>query len=152
MRFPCVFCNYYVFVCYIDFFLANFIALISSVSFIVVCFIRLDLMLSKITSLILPTLFFVGLISLTVALFWKFSLWSLTMKKQVLSSLISGRSRLLDFTRYWWIDINEKSNCFFAFKNHKVKIQNNPTVRLINLAKNNLKGLAKLLYTKLTRV
>ena len=43
------------------------------------------------TLLILPISFLAGLINLTVGLFWKFSLWSLRVKKQLLSSLISSR-------------------------------------------------------------
>ena len=42
------------------------------------------------------------------------------------------------------LGINEESNSFFTFKDHKENLQNNPTVRLVDPAKNKLKGLVKL--------
>ena len=50
------------------------------------CFIRLELILSIVTLLILPISFLAVLINLTVRLFWKFSIWSLRVQKQSLSS------------------------------------------------------------------
>ena len=57
------------------------------------CFIRLQVILSKMIWLIVPISFLDGLINLTVGLFWKFFLWSLRMKKQILSLLISSRCK-----------------------------------------------------------
>ena len=57
------------------------------------CFIRLELILFKIAWLILPISFSAGLINLTDGLFWKLSLWSLRVKKQLLSSLMSSRCK-----------------------------------------------------------
>ena len=56
-------------------------------------FIRPELILPKITLLILPISFLAELINLTVGLFWKFSLRSLRVKKQLLSSLIPSRCK-----------------------------------------------------------
>ena len=36
------------------------------------------------------------------------------------------------------LDINDESNCFFTLKDHKGNFQNNPRVRLINPAKNEI--------------
>ena len=41
------------------------------------------------------------------------------------------------------LDINEESNCFFTLKDHKENFQNNPTVRLINPAKNEIGRISK---------
>ena len=57
------------------------------------CSIRLELILSKTTLLILPISFLAVLMSLTVGLFWKLSLWSLRVKKKLLPSLIYGQCK-----------------------------------------------------------
>ena len=41
------------------------------------------------------------------------------------------------------MDINGESNCFIMLKDHKENFQNNPSVRLINTAKNELGRLSK---------
>ena len=41
------------------------------------------------------------------------------------------------------MDIEGESNCFITLKDHKENFQNNPSVRLINLAKNELRRLSK---------
>ena len=41
------------------------------------------------------------------------------------------------------MDIDGESNCFITLKDHKENFQNNPSVRLINLAKNELRRLSK---------
>ena len=46
-------------------------------------------------------------------------------------------------------DINEESNCFFILKDHKENFQNNPTVRLINPAKNNIGRISKVILDKI---
>ena len=47
------------------------------------------------------------------------------------------------------LDINEESNCFFTLKDHKENFQNNPTVRLINPAKNKIGRLSKVILDKI---
>ena len=51
-------------------------------------------MLSSITLLILPSLFFAGFINLTCGLFAKLSLWSFNVKNQLFSPLISRQFRI----------------------------------------------------------
>ena len=46
-------------------------------------------------------------------------------------------------------DINEESYCFFTLKNHKENFQNNPTVRLINPAKNDIGRISKVILDKI---
>ena len=41
------------------------------------------------------------------------------------------------------LDINGESNCFITLKDHKENVQNNPSVQLIDLAKNELGRLSK---------
>ena len=41
------------------------------------------------------------------------------------------------------MDIEGESNSFITLKDHKENFQNNPSVRLINLAKNELRRLSK---------
>ena len=41
------------------------------------------------------------------------------------------------------MDINGESNCFIMLKDHKENLQNNPSVQLINPAKNELGRLSK---------
>ena len=43
------------------------------------------------------------------------------------------------------IEINWENNCFFTLKDHKDKFANNPQVRLINPAKNELGRISKVL-------
>ena len=43
------------------------------------------------------------------------------------------------------LDINEESNCFFTLKDHKENFHNNPTVRLINPAKNEIGRIRKVI-------
>ena len=45
-------------------------------------------------------------------------------------------------------DINEESNCFFTLKDHKENLQNNPTVRLIIPAKNEIGRISKVILDK----
>ena len=47
------------------------------------------------------------------------------------------------------LDINEESNCFFTLKDHKENFQNNPTVRLINPAKNDIGRISKVILGKI---
>ena len=47
------------------------------------------------------------------------------------------------------LDINEESNCFFTVKDHKENFQNNPTVRLINPAKNDIGRISKVILEKI---
>ena len=47
------------------------------------------------------------------------------------------------------LDINEESNCFCTFKDHKENFQNNPTVRLINPAKNDIGRISKVILDKI---
>ena len=55
--------------------------------------------LSKITLLIFPSSFFAGLISLTVGLFWKSSLWSYSYIKQFFPHLFAFFSKLCCYAR-----------------------------------------------------
>ena len=47
------------------------------------------------------------------------------------------------------LDINEKRNCFSTFKDHKENFQDNPTVRLINPAKNEIVRISKVISDKI---
>ena len=47
------------------------------------------------------------------------------------------------------LDINEESNCFFTLKDHKENFQNNPTVTLINPAKNEIERISKAILAKI---
>ena len=47
------------------------------------------------------------------------------------------------------LSINEESNCFFTLKDHKENFQNNPTVRLINPAKNDIGRISKVILDKI---
>ena len=47
------------------------------------------------------------------------------------------------------LDINEESNCFFTLKDHKENFQNNPTVTLINPAKNEIGRISKAILAKI---
>ena len=46
-------------------------------------------------------------------------------------------------------DINEESNCFFSLKYHKENFQNNPTVRFIKPAKNEIGRISKVILDKI---
>ena len=56
---------------------------------------------------------------------------------------ISGRNILKDKEVLQRMDINGESNCFITLKDHKENFQNNPSVRLVNPAKNELGRLSK---------
>ena len=56
---------------------------------------------------------------------------------------ISGRNILKDKEVLQRMYINGESNCFITLKDHKENFQNNPSVRLINPAKNELGRLSK---------
>ena len=47
------------------------------------------------------------------------------------------------------LGINEESNCFFTLKDHKENFQNNPTVGLINSAKNEIGRISKVILDKI---
>ena len=47
------------------------------------------------------------------------------------------------------LDINEEINCFFTLKDHKENFQNNPAVRLINPAKNDIGRISKVVLDKI---
>ena len=47
------------------------------------------------------------------------------------------------------IEINEENNCFFTLKDHKDNFANNPQVRLINPAKNELGRISKVILDKI---
>ena len=47
------------------------------------------------------------------------------------------------------LEINEESNCFFTLTDHKENFQNNPTVRLINPAKNETGRISKVILDKI---
>ena len=47
------------------------------------------------------------------------------------------------------LDSNEENNCFFTLKDHKENFQNNPTVRLINPAKNEIGRISKVILDKI---
>ena len=45
--------------------------------------------------------------------------------------------------------INEESDCFFTLNDHKGNFQNQPTVRLINPAKNEIGRISKVILDKI---
>lgn len=47
------------------------------------------------------------------------------------------------------LEINEESNCFISLKDHKENFMNNPTVRLINPAKNQIGRISKVILDKI---
>ena len=47
------------------------------------------------------------------------------------------------------LDINEESNRFFTLKDHKENFQNHPTVWLINVAKNEVGRISKVILDKM---
>ena len=49
------------------------------------------------------------------------------------------------------MDINGESNCFITLKYHKENFQNNPSVRLINPAKNELGRLSKFIIQAISK-
>ena len=49
------------------------------------------------------------------------------------------------------IQTNGKNNCFISLKNHKENFQNNPTVKLINPAKNELGKISKVILDKINK-
>ena len=56
---------------------------------------------------------------------------------------ISGRNILKDKEVIQCMDINSEGNCFITLKDHRENFQNNPSVRLINPAKNELGRFSK---------
>ena len=46
---------------------------------------------------------------------------------------------------------NGENNCFISLKDHKENFQNNPTVRLINPAKNELGKISKVILDKINK-
>ena len=44
-----------------------------------------------------------------------------------------------------------ENNCFISLKDHKENFQNNPTVRLINPAKNELRKISKVILDKISK-
>ena len=50
------------------------------------------------------------------------------------------------------IEINEENNCFFTLKDHNDNFANNPQVRLINPAKNELGRISKVILYKINLV
>ena len=46
---------------------------------------------------------------------------------------------------------NGENNCFISLKDHKENLQNNPTVRLINPAKNKLGKISKVIFDKINK-
>ena len=49
------------------------------------------------------------------------------------------------------VNINGESNCFITLKDHKENFQNNPSVRLINPAKNELERLTKFIIQAMNK-
>ena len=49
------------------------------------------------------------------------------------------------------IQANGENNCFKSLKDHKENFQNNPTVRLINPAKNELGKISKVILDKINK-
>ena len=47
------------------------------------------------------------------------------------------------------LNINKESNCFFTLKDYKENFPNNPTVRLINPAKNEIGRISKVILDKI---
>ena len=64
---------------------------------------------------------------------------------------------ILKILKFWkkepgnQLHINRKNNGFFTFKEDKENFQNNPTVRLINSAKNEIGRISKFIYYSLIR-
>ena len=64
---------------------------------------------------------------------------------------ISGRNILKVKEVLQRMDINGESNCFTTLKDHKENFQNNPSVRLINPAKNELGRLRKFIIQAMNK-
>ena len=64
---------------------------------------------------------------------------------------ISGRNILKDKEVLQRMDINRASDCFITLKDHKENFQNNPSVRLINPAKNELGRLIKFIIQAMNK-
>ena len=64
---------------------------------------------------------------------------------------ISGRNILKDKEVIQRMDINCESNCFITLKDHKENFQNNPSVRLLNPAKNELGRFSKFIIQAVSK-
>ena len=64
---------------------------------------------------------------------------------------ISGRNILKDKEVLQRLDINGESNCFITLKDQKENVQNNPSMQLIDLAKNELGSLSKFIIQTVNR-
>ena len=64
---------------------------------------------------------------------------------------VSGRNILKDKEMLQRMGINGESNCFITLKDHKENFQNNPSVRLINPAKNELGMLSKFIIQAMNK-
>ena len=62
---------------------------------------------------------------------------------------MKGKEMLKNKEALHRLDINEESNCFFTLKDHQENFQNNPTVRLINPAKNEIVRISKVILDKI---
>ena len=71
---------------------------------------------------------------------------SINIKKK-----INGRNILKDKEVIQRMDINGESNCFITLKDHKENFQNNPSVRLLNPAKNELGRLSKFIIQAVSK-
>ena len=60
-----------------------------------------------------------------------------------------GKKILKNKEAFHRLDINEESNCFFLFKDHKENFLNNPTFRLINPAKSEIGSVSKVILDKI---
>ena len=64
---------------------------------------------------------------------------------------INGRNILKDKKVIQRMDINGESNCFITLKDHKENFQNNPSVRLLHPAKNELGRLSKFIIQAVSK-
>lgn len=64
---------------------------------------------------------------------------------------ISGKNILKDKDVLQRMDIHIESNCFIGLKDHQENFQNNPLVRLINPAKNELRSLSKFIIKAMNK-
>ena len=71
-----------------------------------------------------------------------------SMKKKI---NISGRNILKNKEVLQRMDINGENHCFITLKDHKENFQNNPSVRLMNPAKNELGRLSKFILQAMNK-
>ena len=64
---------------------------------------------------------------------------------------ISGKNILKDKDVLQRMDIHIESNCFIGLKYHQENFQDNPLVRLINPAKNELRSLSKFIIKAMNK-